>query len=293
MTGRIIRIISNLYTVETIKDGISKVMECRARGKFRNDGLTPLVGDIVEYDDQQGYILDIHDRKNELTRPMIANVDYAIVVTSCKSPDYSSLLLDKMLTNVIMNNIKPIIVFTKYDLLTDDEKKDFDMIIDYYNNIDIPSFINTDILSLEKVILDSTVVLTGQTGAGKSSLLNKINPNLNLATNEISEALGRGKHTTRHVELFDIKIEELQGNFYMADTPGFSALDVINDVDNIRFAFYEFDNDGCKFRDCKHINEIGCRIKEQVETGEIIESRYENYKKLVMECESNSFGSKK
>ena len=293
MTGRIIRIISNLYTVETIKDGISKVMECRARGKLRNDGLTPLVGDIVEYDDQQGYILDIHDRKNELTRPMIANVDYAIVVTSCKSPDYSSLLLDKMLTNVIMNNIKPIIVFTKYDLLTDDEKKDFDMIIDYYNNIDIPSFINTDILSLEKVILDSTVVLTGQTGAGKSSLLNKINPNLNLATNEISEALGRGKHTTRHVELFDIKIEALQGNFYMADTPGFSALDVINDVDNIRFAFYEFDNDGCKFRDCKHINEIGCRIKEQVETGEIMESRYENYKKLVMECESNSFGSKK
>ena len=134
MTGRIIRIISNLYTVETIENGVSKVMECRARGKFRNDGLTPLVGDIVEYDDTQGYILDIHDRKNELTRPLIANVDYAIVVTSCKNPDYSSLLLDKMLTNVIMNNIKPIIVFTKYDLLTDDEKKEFDKIIEYYNS---------------------------------------------------------------------------------------------------------------------------------------------------------------
>ena len=136
-------------------------------------------------------------------------------------------------------------------------------------------------------------MLTGQTGAGKSSLLNRINPNLDLATNEISEALGRGKHTTRHVELFDIKVEELKGNFYMADTPGFSALDVIDDIDNIRFAFYEFDNDGCKFRDCKHINEIGCKIKEQVENGEILESRYENYKKLVMECESNSFSSKK
>ena len=289
MTGRIIRIISNLYTVESNNN----VYECRARGKFRNDGLTPLVGDIVEFDEKENYILEIHDRKNELTRPLIANVDYAIVVTSCKSPDYSSLLLDKMLTNVIINNIKPIIVFTKYDLLSDDEKLEFDKIIEYYNSIDIPTFINDNIIGIEKVILNSTVVLTGQTGAGKSSLLNRIDSSLNLATNEISEALGRGKHTTRHVELFDIKVKELNGNFYMVDTPGFSALDVIDDVDNIRFAFYEFDNDGCKFRDCKHINEIGCRIKEQVETGEIMESRYENYKKLVMECESNSFSSKK
>ena len=224
---------------------------------------------------------------------MIANVDHAIIVTSCKKPDYSSLLLDKMLTNVIMNDIKPIIVFTKYDLLTDDERPSFNKIIDYYNKIGIPTFINTDILNIEKEILDSTVVLTGQTGAGKSSLLNRIDDRLNLATNEISDALGRGKHTTRHVELFDIRVGELKGNFYMADTPGFSALDVINDIDNIRFAFYEFENDGCKFRDCKHINEIGCRVKEQVENGEILESRYENYKKLVMECESNSFGSKK
>ena len=289
MTGRIIRIISNLYTVESN----NQVYECRARGKFRNDGLTPLVGDIVDFDDKENYILEIHDRKNELSRPLIANVDYAIVVTSCKSPDYSALLLDKMLTNIIMNDIKPIIVFSKYDLLNDEEQKEFDNIIQYYNSIDIPTFINTDIIGIEKVILDSTVVLTGQTGAGKSSLLNKIDINLNLATNEISDALGRGKHTTRHVELFDVKVEELKGNFYMADTPGFSALDVINDVDNIRFAFYEFDNDGCKFRDCKHINEIGCRIKEQVENGEIMESRYESYKKLVMECESNSFSSKK
>ena len=293
MTGRIVRIISNLYTVEANDNGKIISCNCRARGKFRKDGLTPLVGDIVEFDDKENYILDIHERTNELTRPTIANVDYAIIVTSCKSPDYSSLLLDKMLTNVIMNDIKPIIVFTKYDLLTEDEQKDFNSIIEYYKSIGIPAFINTDILNIEREILGSTVVLTGQTGAGKSSLLNRINPNLDLATNEISEALGRGKHTTRHVELFDIKVEELKGNFYMADTPGFSALDVIDDIDNIRFAFYEFDNDGCKFRDCKHINEIGCRIKEQVENGEILESRYENYKKLVMECESNSFSSKK
>ena len=119
-------------------------------------------------------------------------------------------------------------------------------------------------------------MLTGQTGAGKSSLLNKLDANLNLATNEISEALGRGKHTTRHVELFKVK------DYYIADTPGFSALDVIDDKENIRFAFYEFKNDECKFRDCKHINEIGCKIKEQVESGEILKSRYENYKNMVI-----------
>ena len=293
MTGRIVRIISNLYTVEANDNGKIISCNCRARGKFRKDGLTPLVGDIVEFNYQEGIILDIKERRNELNRPMIANVDHAIIVTSCKKPDYSSLLLDKMLTNVIMNDIKPIIVFTKYDLLTDDERPSFNKLIDYYNKIGIPTFINTDILNIEKEILDSTVVLTGQTGAGKSSLLNRIDDRLNLATNEISDALGRGKHTTRHVELFDIRVGELKGNFYMADTPGFSALDVINDIDNIRFAFYEFENDGCKFRDCKHINEIGCRVKEQVENGEILESRYENYKKLVMECESNSFSSKK
>jgi ribosome biogenesis GTPase len=287
--GKIVKQISNDYTVKV--DG--KLYVCKARGKFRNLNITPLVGDIVDFNEQEGIILNIKERRNELNRPMIANVDYAIIVTSCKKPDYSSLLLDKMLTNVIMNDIKPIVVFTKYDLLTEDEKSSFNNIIDYYNKIGIPTFVNTDILKIEKEIIGSTVVLTGQTGAGKSSLLNRIDDRLDLATNEISEALGRGKHTTRHVELFDIRVKELQGNFYMADTPGFSALDVINDIDNIRFAFYEFDNDGCKFRDCKHINEIGCRVKEQVENGEIMESRYENYKKLVMECESNSFSSKK
>ena len=281
MTGRIIRIISNLYTVETIENGVSKVMECRARGKFRNDGLTPLVGDIVDFNEQEGIILNIKERRNELNRPMIANVDHAIIVTSCKKPDYSSLLLDKMLTNVIMNDIKPIIVFTKYDLLTDDERPSFNKIIDYYNKIGIPTFINTDILNIEKEILDSTVVLTGQTGAGKSSLLNRIDDRLNLATNEISEALGRGKHTTRHVELYEYK------NSYIVDTPGFSSLDVSKDEkENYRFYFPEFDNDSCKFRDCKHINEIGCKVKEDVENNKILQSRYENYKKMVMDDEN-------
>ncbi len=292
MVGRIVRIISNLYTVEVNQNGSINSYECRARGKFRIEGLTPLVGDIVDFDERYNYILGVKDRRNELKRPMIANVDYAIIVTSCKNPNYSSLLLDKMLTNIIMNDIKPIIVFTKYDLLTSEEQQEFNKIINYYNSIEIPSFINNDILGIEKQILNSTVVLTGQTGAGKSSLLNKIDPNLNLATNEISEALGRGVHTTRHVELFDVKVNELNGNFYMADTPGFSALDVIDDKENIKFAFYEFDNNGCKFRDCKHINEIGCRVQEQVQNGEIMQSRYDNYKKMVVGSENININNK-
>lgn len=274
MTGRIIRIISNLYTVSSD----NKEYLCRARGKFKNEKLTPLVGDIVEFDEEQNYILEIQKRRNSLTRPMIANVDTCIIVTSCKRPDFAPFLLDKMLTNVILENIRPIICFSKYDLLTEDEKQEFTTIIDYYNRINIKAFINHDIDKLLKEIENEVVVLTGQTGVGKSTLLNRINPSFNLETNDISEALGRGKHTTRHVELFKIN------NTLIADTPGFGALDLTDeDKLNIRFTFPEFKNELCKFSDCKHINETGCHIKEAVNNGDIMQSRYENYKKMVSE----------
>lgn len=272
MTGRIIKNISNLYTV----DANNKIYECYARGLFREKEQTPLVGDIVEFDEVNNYILKILPRKNELSRPMIANIDKCIIVTSFKRPDFSSNLLDKMLTNVILSSIEPIIVFSKYDLLTKEEQNEFDSIIKYYNDIGIHALLNTELEKLENLISKSTVTLTGQTGAGKSTLINKLDKTLNLKTDDISVALGRGKHTTRHVELFKV------GNYYIADTPGFSALDVIDDKDNIRFAFYEFDNDSCKFRDCKHINEIGCKVKEDLEDGKILESRYNNYKDMVM-----------
>lgn len=272
MVGRIIRIISNLYTVEANNN----LYNCRARGLFRESKQTPLVGDIVDFSEKDNYILAIHERKNELKRPLIANIDKCIVVTSCKRPDFSSLLLDKMLTNIILNNIEPIIVFSKYDLLSEEEKCEFNQLITYYNDIGIKTLINTEIKKLESIIANSIVSLTGQTGAGKSTLLNKLDSNLNLKTDDISEALGRGKHTTRHVELFKVN------NYYIADTPGFSALDIIEDIDNIRFAFYEFDNNACKFRDCKHINEIGCNVKEEVESGTILKSRYENYRSMMI-----------
>ena len=270
-TGRIVKNISNLYTVEVNNEKY----DCRARGIFRNNNEIPLVGDIVEVDLDNSIITKINDKKNELTRPTIANIDACIIVTSLKEPDYSASLLDKMLTNVILSNIKPIIVFSKYDLLTDSEKKHFDSIIEYYKSIGIDVLLNTEISKLESLISNQTVTLTGQTGAGKSTLINKLDKNLNLATDEISYALGRGKHTTRHVELFKVK------DYYIADTPGFSALDVIDDKENIRFAFYEFEEDLCKFRDCKHLNEIGCKVKEDLEAGKILNSRYESYKGMM------------
>lgn len=274
MTGRIIRIISNLYTVSTE----DKKYQCRARGKFKNIKLTPLVGDKVEFDEKENIITEVYERKNELTRPMIANVDSCIIISSCKRPDYAPYLLDKMITNVCLANIRPIICFSKYDLLNEEEKDEFAHIIKYYNGIGIPTFINTDLEDILATIEGEVVVLTGQTGVGKSTFINHIDPNLSLATDDISDALGRGKHTTRHVELFKI------GNTLIADTPGFSVLD-LSEVDklDIRFTFKEFKNERCKFSDCKHLNEKGCFIKEEVSAGNILQSRYESYKKMVSE----------
>jgi ribosome biogenesis GTPase len=281
MVGRITRIISNLYTVEVNNNGKISSYNCRARGKFRNDKLIPLVGDMVKFNEEENYILEIMERKNELSRPMIANVDSALIVTSLKRPDLSTFLLDKMIVNVTIKDIEPIIIFTKYDLLTEEERKEINKIIDYYKQVGYKVALNTELDIIDNYIDNKVVVLTGQTGVGKSTLINKLLPDLNLETNDISDALGRGKHTTRHVELFNYK------NSLIADTPGFSSLDIIEDEkDNLRFYFPEFNNDECKFRDCKHINEIGCKVKEDLNDNKILPSRYENYRKMVTNDEN-------
>ena len=272
MDGIIVKIISNLYSVKC-EDGIH---ECRARGKFRNESITPLVGDKVTIDPVNNYILDIKNRRNELKRPMVANIDACIIVSSLKRPTFSPFLLDKMITNVMLEDIEPIVVLSKYDLLTDEEKNEIKDIIKYYNDIGIKMVLNTEVDLIDKYISGKTLVLTGQTGVGKSSLLNRLDAGFNLATNDISEALGRGVHTTRHVEFYEYK------DALIADTPGFSALDIDPEkLENVRFTFPEFNNDGCKFRDCKHIKEIGCAVLEDVSNGKILPSRYESYRKMV------------
>ncbi len=282
MVGRIIKIISNKYTVSCN----GEKYDCIPRGKFRYEKLTPKVGDIVEIDTNTLTIDSIEPRINELKRPEVANIDIAIVVTSLTRPDFSSYLLDKMIANVVLKDIKPIVVLTKGDLLSEEELNSFKPIIEYYNSIGIPTLLNSELDKLKTLIKGSLVTLTGQTGVGKSTLINKIKPELNLETNDISEALGRGKHTTRHTEIYDFN------DFFIVDTPGFSALDLDILKENLRFAFVEFDN-SCKFNDCMHINEKGCRVKEQLENNEILSSRYENYKRMVEEYEDISKYPKK
>lgn len=270
MEGTIIKILSNLFTVKCD----DKIYECRARGKFRKDKLIPRVGDKVIIDDKNNYILEILERKNVFDRPMIANIDAAIIVTSVRKPDLSLSLLDKQLCLVISKKVEPIVVLTKMDLLKKYELSYIKKLIKYYRSIGIHVLTNKQISKISKLIKNKTVVLTGQTGAGKSTLLNKMDNKLNLETGEISEALGRGKHTTRHVELFCYKTS------LIADTPGFSALDIdeLSD-DEIKNSFLEFKLN-CKFKDCNHIKEDGCAVIRKVNDNKILLSRYENYLKF-------------
>ena len=272
MKGIIIKNISNDYTLNCNKTNYV----CKPRGKFRLNNLTPLVGDIATFDEKNNYIIDIQKRKNALIRPSVANIDIAVIVTSVKDPDFDSNLLDKQLTIISYNNIKPIIYFTKLDLLDNKQLEEIKKIISYYQKIGYT--VSTNPVDLLKLIKNKIVVLTGQSGAGKSTLLNTIDPSLELKTNEISYSLGRGKHTTRHTELYETN------NTYIVDTPGFSKIDFHDMTNNdIRDNMKEmFDNlHKCKYSDCMHIKEDGCYIKFLVEKKEILESRYNNYKSFI------------
>ena len=210
--GKVVKTISNQYFVYS--DG--KIYECKARGKFRNEKISPLVGDYCLFDKDKLYIMEILPRKNSLHRPLISNVDVALILTSVKKPNFSSLLLDKQLVLVQSQNIKPIIIISKMDLLTKKEKKDIIKIIKMYKKVGFTVLKNTNLFQIKRALRNKTVVLTGQTGAGKSTLLNKIGK-LNIETKPISEALGRGVHTTRHTESYKV------GKALISDTPGFSA----------------------------------------------------------------------
>jgi ribosome biogenesis GTPase len=276
MQGQIIKQISNLYTVK-VGD---MLYGCRARGKFRKDNISPMVGDYVIINAEDNVIESILERKNELIRPVIANVDIALIVTSTKKPNLDLNLLDKLISVITFNDIEPVICFTKLDLLNEVERENIDNLRKYYEMIGINCVYNTETAEIKRLLDNNIVVLAGQTGAGKSSLLNRLDDELDIETNEISEALGRGKHTTRHVELYEIS------DGYIADTPGFSALDLKDmNKEQLRDTFVEFRNYECKFRDCMHHKESKCGVKEALEDKMILQSRYNNYLLFLEEVE--------
>lgn len=274
MQGQIVKIVSDLHYVSYN----GSLYPCKCRGIFRKEHITPLVGDYVLFSIEKNLIEEILPRKNEFNRPKVSNIDQAFIITSLVRPDFSLNLLDKLLVTMELHNVEAIICITKEDLVNEEELKKFYEVLDYYKRIGYKVVSNKDIDTIKELIKDKTSVFTGQTGAGKSTLLNKLNPDWELETGEISIALGRGKHTTRVVELF-----ELYGG-KMMDTPGFSALDFYGySKQDIRDAFIEFSDYPCPFKDCMHTKEEECAVKREVLDNNILESRYLNYLSFIEE----------
>lgn len=277
MQGIIIKSLAGFYYVEA--DG--QVYQTRARGNFRKKGQTPYVGDFVDFsaeDQSEGYILKIHERKNSLVRPPIVNIDQAVVIMSAKEPDFNANLLDRFLVLLEQKTIEPLIYISKLDLLEDRSQLDAYKAI--YEKIGYPF-----LYSLEELLphLDKKVtVFMGQTGVGKSTLLNRIAPDLALETGQISDSLGRGRHTTRAVSFYNVNGGKI------ADTPGFSSLDYeVKESELLNDCFPELAevSQGCKFRTCTHTHEPACAVKLALETGQVAQSRYDNYLQFLSEIE--------
>lgn len=272
MEGQIIKIVSDLHIVNYKNANY----ECKCRGKFRHDKVIPKVGDYVVFDKEKLVIEEILPRKNDFQRPSVTNIDQAFIITSLRLPDFSLNLLDKLIVLMELHKVEPIICITKKDLLTTEELKEIDKYLDYYKSIGYQVLYNTELDKIKKLLKNKTSVFTGQTGAGKSTLLNKLCNDLNLETGEVSIALGRGRHTTRVVELFEMYDGKV------LDTPGFSALDFYGFSDEeIRDSFIEFKKFPCLYKDCMHKNEKECKVKEAVNDYNIIESRYKDYLKFI------------
>lgn len=280
MQGTIIKGIGGFYYVKADEE----IFECKARGKFRFNELTPMVGDRVDIklEKGKGVIEKIHPRTSELFRPTVANVTQAYVVFAAKNPDINMDLLNKFLLLCEYNNIKAIVCLNKIDLCTKEEFDNFKNILNNigYEVIPIKAKEGIGIDELEERLKDNVTVLCGPSGAGKSTLINAFIGKEHMETGEISKKLGRGKHTTRHSELIDIE------DGFLVDTPGFSNLDVtFIEEDQLQHCFPDFNEfiGYCKFSSCIHNKEPQCSIKKAVEEGKISEMRYDFYLKTLEE----------
>ncbi|MGM9937329.1 MAG: ribosome small subunit-dependent GTPase A [Candidatus Ornithomonoglobus sp.] len=274
MKGTIYKGIGGFYYVMT-EDGI---VECKARGKFRKEHIIPMIGDNVEIDvkNGKGSITEIYPRRSRLIRPAVANIDTIVVVAAAKSPNPSTAVIDKMLVNAEINGIEPVVCINKSELA------DCDALISLYENagyrtLKVSAVTGYGIDALRKEIQGKTAAFAGVSGVGKSSLLAIITGS-SLETGTVSDKISRGRHTTRHVELFPV-----EGGGYVLDTPGFSSVES-EDItpEELADCFPEMrDIAGkCRFRGCAHINEPDCAVKKMVQNGEIAQSRYESYREL-------------
>ena len=288
INGKIIKGIGGFYYVDT-ENGL---YECRARGIFRKNKITPLVGDrvsisVVDKENKKGVVEEIEERDTELVRPPIANVDKALIVFAIKNPSPNLSLLDRFIVLAEKENLEIVIVFTKVDLDTDGELlgelKDI-YEVSGYKVISVSNKLKLNIDKIKEELKENTVVFAGPSGVGKSSLLNEVDKNFELKTGEVSDKIKRGKHTTRHAELL-----KLECGGMVADTPGFSSL-TLDDIDEseLKEYFIEFDKyDECRFGSrCIHENEPSCAVKEAVENGDISKKRYESYIQLLNEIRS-------
>jgi len=270
----------------------SRIIECRARGLFRLKNIKPLVGDIclirvTEEDENAGYIEEIKERTNEIKRPPVANAQQLLIIFAVKNPDPNFLLLDKLLIASESNNLKPVVCFNKADLAEEGQKENiFDIFKNTGYKIIFTSKYNEDSLQeLKDILKDKLNVFSGPSGSGKSSIMNAVQPDFYLKTGEISEKLKRGKHTTRHAEIF-----KLSFGGYAVDTPGFSSFE-LEGIDEYSLKKYypeiaKYD-EGCRFLDCLHYKEPHCVIKEAVNDDLISEVRYNNYIKLLEHIKSS------
>ena len=283
MNGKIIKGIGGFYYIKT-KEGI---IECKARGKFRHKDMKPIVGDDVriKVENGKGVIEDIHKRSSELIRPTVSNVTLAFVVFAIKSPDLNFDLLNRFLVLCEVNSIEAIVCLNKIDLVSKQEAIDLKEKINSigYEVLFINAKEGIGIEDLKERIDGNVTVLCGPSGAGKSTLINSLIEINHMETGNVSEKIGRGKHTTRHSELIDVS------DGYIVDTPGFSTLEVnFVEKDQLKYAFPEFEelNDMCRFRGCLHYKEPDCAIKNAVEKNEINKYRYQFYLRTLEEIMS-------
>lgn len=285
MTGKIIKGIAGFYYVH---DGRSSVYACKAKGIFRNQNIKPLVGDDVEFTvldetDKEGNIEKVLPRRNMLVRPAVSNVDQALVVFSIMHPEPNLNLLDRFLVMMTAQEVPVMICFNKTDLTGEEKMEQYRAI---YENAGYPVYFTstldvTGIDRIKELLRGKTTVLAGPSGVGKSSLTNRIQPAAGMETGDISRKIERGKHTTRHAELFYV-----EDHTYMMDTPGFSSM-YIQDMEENRLKDYfpEFSEyeQACKFLGCVHVGEPVCGVKAAVLDGRISHSRYDNYRLLYQE----------